>query len=79
VTRQKRAGVNLIGAEPIEAFHARVRGRAKELGLEEPGYHPSRKRTERRFAPFTIGGARRAKPDRKYEGRCSRPGASRTT
>jgi hypothetical protein len=69
VDRQKRAGVDLIGAEPLEAFHARVRGRAKELGLEEPGYHPSRKRTERRFAPFTIGGARRAKPDRRYKGK----------
>jgi hypothetical protein len=69
VRRQKQRGVDLIGAEPLQEFHARVRGRARELGLEEPGYHPSRKRTERRFAPFTIGGARRAKPDRKYQGR----------
>jgi hypothetical protein len=74
IRRAKAQGVQLIGAEPLEAFHGRVRARAAELGLGQdgkvvPGYFPSRKRASARFSPFTVGGARRVKPDRRYEGR----------
>jgi hypothetical protein len=56
-------------AEPMPEFRGRVSAAAKGKGLERPGYFPSRKRERVRFSPFTTGGARRAKPDKRYRGR----------
>lgn len=56
-------------AEPMPSFRGRVQATARSRGLGEPGYFPSRKRERVRFSPFTIGGARRIKPDKRYRGR----------
>jgi hypothetical protein len=74
VRRQKKAGAKLIGAEPMGDFHRHVRAAAKEAGVGEPGYYPSVAKERRRFAPFTIGGARKVKGSRAYTGKLFRAG-----
>lgn len=71
--RTKKAGVKLLDAEPMGEFHGRVRA-ARPEGVGEPGFFPSVRRPRQRFSPFTVGGARKVKGDRAYEGKLYRAG-----
>lgn len=62
-------------AEPTGEFIARAdRMAGVRHGLERPGFYPSRKREEVKFAQRTIGGAKAVQSDKKYTGALYRTG-----
>lgn len=67
VKRQKRKGRTHIYQESAKAHQKRVR-QARPAGFAEPGYFPSRRRTQVRFSPRALGGSRAVSPDRRYGG-----------
>lgn len=66
---QKRKGVTLINEESLADLVARVQAKAKERGLDEPGYFPGRVYDEGGSAPYTGHNIGRAMgKDKQYHG-----------
>jgi hypothetical protein len=60
--------------ETADAFLARVKQRAAEDGIADPGYFPSRKRPTMRHSHYALGGTRAIAEDKRYTGALFRTG-----
>jgi hypothetical protein len=67
VKRKKRKGDTHLWEEGAKAHQKRVR-QARPEGFTEPGYFPSRRRTQVRYSSRALGGSRAVSPDRRYGG-----------